>query len=290
MTDHIIIGAGGRLLVFGGTYGNLQATEALFTAAEGLGIGPDAMLCTGDLAAYCAEPQETIRLVRETGLPVVMGNCEESLAGDAEDCGCGFEEGTVCDLLARQWYDFCRARIDAETKRWMGGLPRRVTVEIGARHLIAVHGGATSINRFIFPSSPEMEKTEELRAARAEGALAGHSGIPFVQRLGAGLWVNSGALGLPANDGTPRVWYALIEDLEGGLKVSLRALAYDHATAARLIREAGLANGYAECLETGLWPSLDVLPAAERLRTGRALGEREVLWPAEREAERRAAP
>jgi predicted phosphodiesterase len=289
MEEHTTIAVAGRLLVFGGTYGNLQATEALFAEAEDLGIGPEAMLCTGDLAAYCAQPRETVQLVRDKSVPVVMGNCEESLAGDAEDCGCGFEEGTVCDLLARQWYDFCRTRIDADAKRWMGGLPRRITVEIGGRRLVAIHGGVQAINRFVFPSSPETEMTEELRVAGAEGALAGHSGIPFVRCPGGGLWLNSGAVGLPANDGTPRVWYALIEACEGGLKASLKALAYDHATAARQMHAAGLANGYAACLDSGLWPSLDVLPAAERRRTGQPLAECEILWPATLETESQAA-
>jgi len=289
MEEHITIAVAGRLLVFGGTYGNLQATQALFAEAERLGIGPEAMLCTGDLAAYCAQPRETVQLVRDKGVPVVMGNCEESLAGDAEDCGCGFEEGTACDLLARQWYDFCRARIGADEKRWMGRLPRRITVEISGRRLVAIHGGVQAINRFVFPSSPETDLSEELRVAGAEGALAGHSGIPFVQCPGGGLWLNSGAVGLPANDGTPRVWYALIEACEGGLKVSLKALTYDHATAARRMRAAGLANGYAACLESGLWPSLDVLPAAERRRTGQPLAEREILWPAALETESQAA-
>jgi predicted phosphodiesterase len=289
MEDHTTIAVAGRLLVFGGTYGNLQATEALFAEAERLGIGPGAMVCTGDLAAYCAQPRETVQLVRDKGVPVVMGNCGEALAGDAEDCGCGFEEGTACDLLARQWYDFCRARIGADDKRWMSSLPRRITVEIGGRRLVALHGGVRAINRFVFPSSPETDMSEELRVAGAEGALAGHSGIPFVQYPGGGLWLNSGAVGLPANDGTPRVWYALLEECEGGLKASLKALAYDHATAARRMHEAGLANGYAACLESGLWPSLDVLPAAERRRTGQPLIEREILWPAALKTKSRAA-
>ncbi len=289
MRDHVTIAAGGRLLVFGGNYGNLQATQALFAEAETLGIGPDAMLCTGDLAAYCAEPQETAQLVREAGVPVVMGNCEDAIASEAEDCGCGYEEGTACDLLARQWYDFCRAEIDAETKRWMGCLPRRITVESGGRRLLAIHGGVTRINDFFFPSTPTGEKTAEIDSAGAEGVIAGHSGLPFVQALGDRLWVNSGALGMPANDGTARVWYALIEDLVEGLRVSLRALAYDHDIAAARMRKAGLAAGYADCLENGLWPSLDVLPEAERQRSGQAIAEVETFWPSDGVIEKRAA-
>jgi predicted phosphodiesterase len=288
MDHHITIAAGGRLLVFGGNYGNLQATEALFAEAETLGIGPDAMLCTGDLAAYCAEPQETARLVRAAGVPVVMGNCEESLASGAEDCGCGYEEGSACDAWARQWYDYCRTQVDAETKRWMGALPRHITVEIGGRRLLAIHGGVTVINRFFFPSTTAQEKHGEVDGAGVDGIIAGHSGLPFAQHLGAGIWLNSGALGLPANDGTPRVWYALIEDLGEGLRICLRTLSYDHATAAARMRAAGLAAGYADCLETGLWPSLDVLPETERRLTGRPLAEQEIFWPVADAVERRA--
>lgn len=268
----------GRLLVFGGPYSNLQATEALLDEARRLGLGPERLLCTGDLVAYCAEPQATVDLIREAGCAVVQGNCEESLGADAEDCGCGFEEATLCDLLSQQWYSYSRGRVSDESKRWMAGLPRRLTVRVGGRRLLAIHGGVELINRFIFPHSPATEKAAELDTAEADGILAGHSGIPFAELIGDRLWLNSGALGMPANDGTPRVWYALLEAGGDGIRVSLKALDYDHATAEKRMREAGLTNGYAACLADGRWPSLDVLTPADRDATGTPLVERSLLW------------
>ena len=274
----------GRLLLFGGCYGNLQATEALLTEARRRGIGPERMLCTGDVVAYCAEPQATVDLLRETGCAVVQGNCEESLGADAEDCGCGFEEATLCDLLSQQWYSFCRSRVTDETKRWMAALPRRIAVRIGGRRLLAVHGGVEVINRFVFPATPADDKAAELAAAGGtDGVLGGHSGIPFMEIVDSKLWLNSGALGMPANDGTPRVWYALIETpgsggTGSGLSIEIKALDYDHKTAAHRMAKAGLANGYAACLESGLWPSLDVLPPEDRAATGNPLAERNLLW------------
>ena len=88
----------GPLLVFGGPYSNRQATEALRAEAERLGIPPERCICTGDVVAYCADPVGTTDLIRDWGCPVVMGNCEESLAEGAEDCGCGFLSGSTCDL------------------------------------------------------------------------------------------------------------------------------------------------------------------------------------------------
>ncbi len=49
------------------------------------------------------------------------------------------------------------------------------------------------------------------------------------------------------------------------------SLDYDYASAAQKMRAAGLPEGYARALETGFWPSLDILPQAERERTGQAI-------------------
>lgn len=68
--------------------------------AEQLAIPPQQVICTGDLVAYCAHPQETVELIRDWGIHIVRGNCEESLASGALDCGCGFEEGSVCSTLS----------------------------------------------------------------------------------------------------------------------------------------------------------------------------------------------
>ena len=92
------------LLLFGGPYGNLEATRALLAEGERLGFPPKRTICTGDVVAYCADGAATTALVRASGIHVVMGNCEESLGAAAETCGCGFDAGSQCDALAARWY------------------------------------------------------------------------------------------------------------------------------------------------------------------------------------------
>ena len=268
-----------KLLVFGGPYSNLQALEALLNEAEASGFSERQMICTGDIVAYCGQPQETVDRIRARGIATVLGNCEESLALDVEDCHCGFAEDSLCSLLSQQWYGFSRGRLDQASKAWMAGLPRQIIVEVAGRRLLAIHGAYGVINQFVFPSSPAEEKLRDLAAAGADGIIGGHSGLPFAQLLQGRLWLNSGALGMPANDGTPRVWYAILSRAAGGLTVALHSLDYDHATAAKEMTAAGLTNGYADCLTTGLWPSLGILPEAERAKTGQALSESMLFWP-----------
>jgi hypothetical protein len=74
---------------------------------------------------------------------------------------------------------------------------------------------------------------------------------------------------MPANDGTPDVWYGLITpSAGGGLRFETRRLIYGHHAAAAALRRQGHANGYARTFVTGLWPSLDILPDVERAATG----------------------
>lgn len=261
------------MLVFGGPYSNLQATEAVLAEAARRGIAPDNILCTGDVVAYAADASACCDRMMGSGAIVLMGNCEESLAAESEDCGCGFEEDTECDLLSRAWYAHAAREVTPRHRAWMGGLPRQLHLELPDRRRLAVlHGGATEISRFLFASTPEPVLQEELEETGCDGVIAGHCGIPFARRLAAGgLWVNAGAVGMPANDGTPRTWFSVLTPGKRGLTVETLPLEYDHAAAAAAMRAAKLPEGYASGLETGLWPSCDVLPSVELARRGRKL-------------------
>ena len=268
------------LLVFGGPYGNLPATRAMRDEARRLGIPAERTICTGDLVAYCAHPAETVALVRDWGAHVVMGNVEEALGAGAQDCGCGFEPGSACDRLAERWYAHADAALDLDTKRWMAGLPRRILFGMGGQRIAAVHGAPSAIARFVFASTPPSEKLAELAAAGVDGIVGGHCGVPFADRFDGGFWINAGAIGMPANDGTRRVWYAVLTPAPGGVAVALRPLHYDGDGAAAAMREQGLPEAYARTLLNGLWPSLDILPAAERAVAGRALEPMEIVLAA----------
>lgn len=273
------VAADGPLLVFGGPYSNLQATRAVLTEAARRGIPAERVICTGDVVAYGADAAACCDLIMASGICVIAGNCEENLAEGALDCGCGFEEGTACDLLSRAWYAHADRQVTAAHRAWMAGLPRRITVRLpDGRRLAVLHGGASDISRFIFASTPPAELATEIAATGCDGVIAGHCGIPFARQVGRGIWINAGAIGMPADDGTPRIWFALLTPGEAGLTVEILPLEYDHAAAAVAMRAAGLPEGYAAALGSGIWPSCDVLPPAERARRGEKLMPVGMVW------------
>ncbi|MEO0912289.1 MAG: metallophosphoesterase family protein [Pseudomonadota bacterium] len=256
----------GPVLLFGGVYSNLQALEALLARAAEMGVPPARMICTGDLVAYCADPAAVLERVRMLGLAVAQGNCEAQLAAGAAECGCGFDAGSACDLLSRGWYAFADGAVSAGLRGWMGTLPTRIVFRHAGRRYGVIHGGAREISRFLWPVEAEAVLAGEIAALEAElgpldGVIAGHSGIAFLREVGRHRWINAGVIGMPPHDGRPETEFALLDG-----DVTLHRLAYDHAAAAAAMRAAGLVQGYDRALETGWWPSEDVLPKALRRR------------------------
>jgi predicted phosphodiesterase len=273
-----ILRVDGPLMVFGGPYSNLEATRAVLDEATRLSISADRIICTGDVVAYGADAAATVHLVRDRVGHVVMGNCEQSLAAGSDDCGCGFPTGSSCERLSAAWFAHASRELNTGARAWMASLPRRINLEIGGCRIAVIHGGVDIINRFIFSSSATAIKLEEIGKTGADGIIAGHCGLPFTQAINGQLWHNAGAIGMPSNDGTPRVWFSLLSVEADRIVIEHCPLDYDYATAAAKIRDARLPEEYAASLETGLWSSCDVLPLKEIHDRGVALEPGRAFW------------
>ena len=266
------------VLIFGGAYGNLQATQAVLQEGARRGISAANIICTGDLVAYCGKPRETIALVRDTGIHVVMGNCDEQLGDGAGDCACGYTPGSTCDFLSAQWFAYANSQLTVDDRSYLRSLPKRLDVIIGGFRFAVIHGGVSVINAYVFRSTPVEVLSDELALAGVDGVIGGHSGLPFARVACGKLWLNAGVVGLPANDGTPRVWYSVLTAAADGVEVQLCALKYDFAAAQADMAAAGLPSAYREALASGIWPSNDVLPEFERTLQGTALKPERIVF------------
>jgi len=260
------------VLFFGGPCSNLHSTQALLELASREGYTADRIICTGDLVAYCGDPAATVQLVRDYGVHVVLGNCEESLGNASEDCGCGFGEQTSCDLLAQQWYRFAQQHIDVQTREWLRSRPAQVRFKMCGREIAVTHGSISTINEFIFPATDSLIKQQQLDLAGVDAVVGGHCGVPFSEVLGSRLWHNPGIVGIPANDGGQHVWFSTFEPAPEGIRISHRSFEYDVDAAVERMRSAALPPDYARTLLTGIWPAHDVMPIADQQRAGRAIG------------------
>ena len=262
----------GDVLLFGGPYSNLHAFRALLEMADERRIEAGNRICTGDLIAYCANPSETIELLKDQA-HVIAGNCEKQIVASAPDCGCGFAPGSTCDSLSKGWFGHCGTQVTGRQRDYLAGLPDVIVFEAFARRYAVLHGGISNIARFLWPDSPDPAFREEIeRLVRltgpVHGIVAGHCGIAFERRVAGVHWINPGAIGLPPNDGGQLTRFAVLT----GDGLEFLPLRYDARAASAAMKAAGLTQGYEKTLIDGWWPSEDILPPSLRRQPSRASG------------------
>ncbi len=261
----------GPLLVFGGIYSNLQALEALVKIADQKNIPASNIICTGDIVAYCAQPEACVQMIRVLGIHSIAGNVEIQISTGQEDCACDFVNGGRCDTFSKQWYPFAKNALSKSSIDWMARLPEFLEFEYAKRKIAVVHGSYHHTSEFIFESTEWAVKQKNFDDLQCEVILAGHCGLPFSQSEKGKLWLNSGVIGMPANDGTPKVWYMILDDQNEMLSYQHLPLDYDHQEANRQMIAKDLTPAYAETLLSGIWDNCEILPPAETAAQGNAL-------------------
>ncbi len=267
-----IIDAGikkGKLLFFGGVYCNLQALEALRRWAFENNYQSENIFCTGDVLGYCAQPLECIECVKDWGIQCIAGNVELQIRNNSDDCGCDFSEGGRCDLFSKNWYAFAKSKMDEASFSWLNSLPDHIQFKYGNKKIFLVHGSFPDVSAFIFMSTPRELKATVLEQTNADIIIAGHCGLPFADHIENKIWLNAGAIGMPANDGTSRVWFLTLDTNEhDALKYSFHSITYDHSLTAQLMLQNHLPGSYAKTLSTGIWDNCEILPTEEILLQG----------------------
>ena len=261
----------GKVLVFGGVYSNLQALEELQFIANELNISAQNIICTGDVVGYCASPSQCLDFIENWGVHVIKGNVEENLINGTDDCGCNFEEGSRCDIFSKQWFPFAVTKMTEKNMRYLQTLPDRIEFEFAGKKVHVLHGAHDNISEFVYASEPWVTKLQEINKVNADVVLAGHCGFPFSASDGDKFWLNSGVIGMPANDGTPRVWFMILDEVEGEFAYSHCNFQYDSFEANQQMLENDLPYSYAETLLSGIWDNHEILPEAEIAQEGVAL-------------------
>ncbi len=252
-----------RLALIGGIYSNYHALVA--TLHDIARHGADATYFLGDLGAFGPYPDRVPELLIERAIEGIQGNYEESLAGGATDCNCGYTDPRD-NVYAQISYDYTAEWTSDAYKRWMGTLPKSMRFDIGGKRVLLSHGSPRRINEFLWRStSPDAFLHRVCDEHEADVVVCTHTGLHWHKALDRGRHVvNAGVIGRPANDGRTNVWYTMLT-LGSEVEVEFIPIEYDHETLAREMRDEELPEEFVETIETGWWTTcLESLPAKER--------------------------
>lgn len=166
-----------RLAVISDVHADLRALEDAFACIERMGI--DRVVCAGDLVDYGFFPEETIRLLRDRGVPCVRGNHDRWALG---------RPGEPPKPATKP--------LSPEALAFLEGLPLGWNERVDEVRIAVRHGTPRSDMHGIFPDQLEPDEARKyFEQAQADVLIVGHTHVPFaLATLEGGLVVNPGPL------------------------------------------------------------------------------------------------
>lgn len=249
-----------RIALISDVHANLPALQAVLEDVASL----DHVAATyhlGDLVGYAPWPDETVGLIRSSGIAGIAGNYDSTVATDYKHCGCRYEDPRQ-EELAHQSYEWTRRHSSAETKRFLAALPFQLELRPRGGHLpgprvILVHGTPTLNTLYWTEDRPDsfcLKMAEQAGAQRGDVICFGHTHKPWHREVEGVHFVNTGSVGRP-KDGDWRAGYVLL-DVSGNVPVvEFARVEYDLQQAMDGIRQSDLPDDFAEYLRTGGKPA-----------------------------------
>jgi predicted phosphodiesterase len=238
-----------QFAVFSDVHGNLPGLEAILADIETRGMAR--VLCLGDLVGYGPCPNEVAALVREHGIPTLMGNYDQGIGFSTGDCGCVYktDEQRAEGAVSLAWTDGATSEA---TREFLRALEDRFLLDTPAGELLAVHGSPRRINEYLFEDRPQSAMVRMAEENPYRAILFGHTHMPYAREVpregGAStLFVNVGSGGRP-KDGDWRVCYALVDPgklAAGEPAVEFVRVPYDYERLRSALAETALITSFA---------------------------------------------
>ena len=241
-----------RVALFGDIHGNRHALDATWVDIQSQ--HPDRVYCLGDLVGYGAFPNEVTERIRTAGYPTVMGNYDDGVGYDRDECGCAYREA-LDQELGQQSLEWTKARTRPDNKAYLRTLVPEVRFDVDGTRVLLVHGSPLKMNEYLFEDRPLSSFQRLAQSSHADVIAFGHTHLPYRKDVGGVLFVNAGSVGKP-KDGDPRACWVLL-DIGATTVVEFRRVDYDVAAAAAAVRASGLPAKFARDLERGGAPATE---------------------------------
>lgn len=237
-----------QITIFGDIHANLPALEAVFAdmAARSL----NNLYCLGDLVGYGTFPNEVIDAISERDIPTIMGNYDQGVGQDSDDCGCAYRtpEAQALGVRSIAWSN---AHTTAENKTYLRQLVDKIPLQLGDLKVVLVHGSPRKVNEYLYEDRPEASLERLLDLAEADVLVCGHTHLPYHRVLGSGRHViNAGSVGKP-KDNDPRACYITLAAEGRELSVEFIRVPYDVEKTAQAIEATEMPHEFAEMLRQG---------------------------------------
>lgn len=237
-----------KITVLGDIHANLPALEAVFADMAQRNLNN--LYCLGDLVGYGVWPNEVTVMIRQRQIPTIMGNYDQGVGHDSDDCGCAYRTPEARALGERS-IAWSNAHTTTENKAYLRQLVDKIPLHLGGLKMVLVHGSPRKVNEYLYEDRPEASLERLLDMVEADVLVCGHTHLPYHRVLGSGRHVvNAGSVGKP-KDNDPRACYLTLSAEGKALAVEFIRVPYDVEQAAQAIEATEMPDEFAEMLRQG---------------------------------------
>lgn len=237
-----------QVTIFGDIHGNKPALDAVFADMDERGLTN--LICLGDLVGYGTFPNEVVEAIRERDIPTIMGNYDQGVGQDSDDCGCAYRTKEA-QTLGERSIGWSNAHTSAENKAFLRELVDSIPLQLGDLKVLLVHGSPRRINEYLYEDRPEASLERILDAVEADVLVCGHTHLPYHRVLPSGRHVvNAGSVGKP-KDNDVRACYVVLSAEGKELSAEFIRVPYDVEAAAQAIEATEMPNEFAVMLREG---------------------------------------
>ncbi len=235
-----------RIAILSDIHGNMTALGAVLADLRTRAV--DATYCLGDLVGYAAHPNEVTQRIRAEGIPTIMGNYDDGVGFERDECGCAYTNPVDRELGDRS-LAWTKATVTAENKAFLRTLVSEIRFDADGRRVLLVHGSPRRMNEYLFEDRPISSFQRLAASSNADIIVFGHTHKPYTKLVDDVLFVNAGSVGKP-KDGDLRACYVVLDPSDEANPVEFIRVPYDAAREAAAIRASDLPDKFADDIET----------------------------------------
>lgn len=237
-----------QITIFGDIHANLPALEAVLADMDARKMAN--RYCLGDLVGYGTFPNEVVASIRAADVPTIMGNYDQGVGNDSDDCGCAYKTA-VEEERGKRSIAWTNAHTTADNKVFLRGLPAHIPLTLGGLRVLLVHGSPRRVNEYLYEDRPVNSFERLLDTIEADVLVCGHTHLPYHKVLPSGRHVvNAGSVGKP-KDNDPRACYITLAADSDDLRVNFIRVAYDIEREAQAIEASEMPHEFAQMLRDG---------------------------------------
>jgi len=234
--------------IFGDIHANLPALEAALADMDRRGLSE--RYCLGDLVGYGTFPNEVVAIIRESGIPTIMGNYDQGVGNHSNDCGCAYKTD-IEEARGKRSIAWTNAHTLPAHKAFLKQLPSQIPLHLGDLRVLLVHGSPRKVNEYLYDDRPDSSFERILDQSQVDVLICGHTHLPYHKVLPSGRHViNAGSVGKP-KDHDSRACYITLSATGHDLEVEFIRVNYDIERAAQAIEATDMPHEFADMLRVG---------------------------------------